>query len=600
MNASRDSKCEERQFSEWKAKVIEACKTGISRRKDGKFGLGLQGKREFSNEARQALRTMQQSFVFVPADKAANNITVICRQYYQHVLRTELTRDGGAYTGVAAGVTEETLIKQHVTELKSMHLFPTKLAKSHGNLPYLYWLPKLHKNPAGARFIAGSASCSTTLLSVVLSSALNLVAGALRDKSDTHMKSTGVRRFWVLDGYEECSSFLHNWHRPVGDTDNRELHSGDFSTMYTTIPHDDLHTRITKCIQEAFDYVREKHSDQLKDGERLILGVYTDEDAMKVTKTEWDTLKQTHRALVHSQSYHPFTVESLSNAVRMLLNNIYMNNAGTVRRQKLGIPMGTNCAPILANLYLYSYEVEFLDGLELINELEIARRFHASFRYIDDALSVDNEYWTTFAAKCYEDGGIYPRALVLNDTTLTPEADAVNYVGMEIRNRPPEPFTYTQRKQHEEKIELGNKLDRVYMNVFDKRKEFPFSVRRYPDMSSLIPESVPYGVFIGQLHRYYKICTEWRDFNQNSLDLGGKLLEKGCTVAKLTRAYRAFLSRMHNEASNRTNATNPTNDTNRTNHRLFKANSLQKIVWRYQRALAAIQRSLAFEHHFGK
>ena len=46
-----------------------------------------------------------------------------------------------------------------------------------------------------------------------------------------------------------------------------------------------------------------------------------------------------------------------------LVDNIFVRFGGQLFRQMVGIPMGTNCAPLLADLFLYSYENEFLDKL---------------------------------------------------------------------------------------------------------------------------------------------------------------------------------------------------------------------------------------------
>ena len=48
------------------------------------------------------------------------------------------------------------------------------------------------------------------------------------------------------------------------------------------------------------------------------------------------------------------------------------------------IPMGTNCAPPLADLFLYSYGNEFLDKLIKESKRKLARKFNLSYRYIDD------------------------------------------------------------------------------------------------------------------------------------------------------------------------------------------------------------------------
>ena len=59
---------------------------------------------------------------------------------------------------------------------------------------------------------------------------------------------------------------------------------------------------------------------------------------------------------------------------------------GRIFQQKVYIHMGTNCAPLLAYLFLYSYEEDFIQGLLQKNEKKLARSFNFPFRYIDDAL----------------------------------------------------------------------------------------------------------------------------------------------------------------------------------------------------------------------
>ena len=49
--------------------------------------------------------------------------------------------------------------------------------------------------------------------------------------------------------------------------------------------------------------------------------------------------------------------------LEFLIDNIFVSFGGTLFQQVVGIPMGTNCAPLLADLFLYSYESEFLQKL---------------------------------------------------------------------------------------------------------------------------------------------------------------------------------------------------------------------------------------------
>jgi hypothetical protein len=70
-------------------------------------------------------------------------------------------------------------------------------------------------------------------------------------------------------------------------------------------------------------------------------------------------------------------------------SSIYLNVQG------VGIPMGTNCAPLLADLFLYSYESEFLRKLVKDKKIHEARAFNFTFRYIDDVLSINNSRFAT-------------------------------------------------------------------------------------------------------------------------------------------------------------------------------------------------------------
>jgi hypothetical protein len=57
--------------------------------------------------------------------------------------------------------------------------------------------------------------------------------------------------------------------------------------------------------------------------------------------------------------------------------NIFVSFGGTLFQQVVGIPMGTNCAPLLADLFLYSYESEFLQNLVIDKKMHEARAFNS-------------------------------------------------------------------------------------------------------------------------------------------------------------------------------------------------------------------------------
>ncbi len=86
---------------------------------------------------------------------------------------------------------------------------------------------------------------------------------------------------------------------------------------------------------------------------------------------------------------------------------------GRVFRQTVGISMGTNCTPLLADLFLDAYETDFLQGFLKHKDRKLAQNFNSSFRYIDDVLSVSNSRFGDYLHR------IYQNELEVKDTTDT-------------------------------------------------------------------------------------------------------------------------------------------------------------------------------------
>ena len=124
------------------------------------------------------------------------------------------------------------------------------------------------------------------------------------------------------------------------------------------------------------------------------------------------------------------TYDELCALVRFLVSNTFLANGDTVYRQTVGIPMGTNCAPVLANLYLYRYEAAYFSRVYNEEGRAAAAEFRASFLLIDDVLSVDNPRWRDGISRSFENGGLYPAALQLNETTVSPTS--ADFIGMHI------------------------------------------------------------------------------------------------------------------------------------------------------------------------
>ena len=80
--------------------------------------------------------------------------------------------------------------------------------------------------------------------------------------------------------------------------------------------------------------------------------------------------------------------------LEFLIDNIFVSFGGTLFQQVVDIPMGTNCVPLLADLFLYSYE--FLKKLVKDKKIHEARAFNFIYRYIGNVLSINNSRFAEF------------------------------------------------------------------------------------------------------------------------------------------------------------------------------------------------------------
>ena len=67
--------------------------------------------------------------------------------------------------------------------------------------------------------------------------------------------------------------------------------------------------------------------------------------------------------------------------IEYLVDNIFVSVGNKIFRQAIGIPMGTDYAPLLANLYLFYYKYRYMRGL-IKNNFYMARMFTNTVRYI--------------------------------------------------------------------------------------------------------------------------------------------------------------------------------------------------------------------------
>ena len=268
----------------------------------------------------------------------------------------------------------------------------------------------------------------------------------------------------------------------------------DFSTLYTTIPHSKLKYRLTQLIQQSFS---------TKKGHQRYSYIVVKHNYAYFVKGDSDAKQK-------------YTCQYIVSMLNFLIDNIFVEFGGQVFQQTIGIPMGTNCAPLLADLFLYTYEADFMQMLQKSGAKNQCSKFNFTFRYIDDVLSLNNSKFSDYI----ED--IYPEEFEIKDTTDSPQFS--NYLDL--------------RLEIHDKSNLSTRL-------YDKRDDFNFTIVNFPFLDSNIPVSPAYGVFVSQLIRYSRASSEYQDFIYRGSQLVSKLLQQGYVLARLITTFKKFYGRHH-------------------------------------------------------
>ena len=110
----------------------------------------------------------------------------------------------------------------------------------------------------------------------------------------------------------------------------------------------------------------------------------------------------------HYKGYQLWSCQNVCDALSFLLDSIYIRFGTKLYRQIVGIPMGTNCAPLVADLFLFCFERDFMKDLSSDNQADVIKAFNSTSRYLDDLLNIDNPYFEGMVNQ------IYPSELQLN------------------------------------------------------------------------------------------------------------------------------------------------------------------------------------------
>ena len=178
--------------------------------------------------------------------------------------------------------------------------------------------------------------------------------------------------------------------------------------------------------------------------------------------------------------------------------------------------MGTNCALLLADLFLYSYENKSLDNMIRSGHRRLARSFNLCYRYTDDLIVFNNKKFLDYLKE------IYPSQLTVEKANKSDHL--ADYLDLKFI------------------IDSGGKLS---TRLYDKRDDFDFHIVNFPFLSSNIPSDPSYGVYISQLIRYARCCSHWSCYWLDqflTLALSTLVLSTFCISLDLSTIYFTHFS----------------------------------------------------------
>ena len=150
------------------------------------------------------------------------------------------------------------------------------------------------------------------------------------------------------------------------------LSTNDFSTLYTTLSHDLIKEKLLDLIEWTFKRAFKNYGSlYLACNDRKAFFASSDQSR-----------------------YTLWSCQNVCDSLYYLLDNIYSKFGTKLYRQIVRTPMGTYCAPLVADLFLYCYERHLMDYLNLDNQANVIEAFNSTSRCFDyDLLNINNPYF---------------------------------------------------------------------------------------------------------------------------------------------------------------------------------------------------------------
>ena len=194
------------------------------------------------------------------------------------------------------------------------------------------------------------------------------------------------------------------------------------------------------------------------------------------------------------------------------MGNCFFTCGEHIFRQVIGIPMGSDPAPFMANLFLYHFESKWIKNLKKEN-IQKARRFSNTFRFIDDLLTSNDN---NLSLENFE--SIYPPELKLN---LESSGDRITFLDIDLKN-------------------INGHLD---IKLFDKRDSFSFDIVRLPFCSSNMPSIMFYSNLGAEFIRIARVSSSLENFCSAGKELVDRAFRQGAKISRLEKLLKKIYGR---------------------------------------------------------
>ena len=296
---------------------------------------------------------------------------------------------------------------------------------------------------------------------------------------DTVYERDGINYFWSIKNSNDVLNKFKSKNFQAS-----KLSTYDFSTLYTTLPHHLIKDKLMDLIDRTF--IRENTQ-----------YLACNEESAFFTSDVYN-------------NHNSWSCQKVCDALVYLLDNIFIRFGTKLYRQTIGIPMGTNCAPLVADLFLVCYERDFMKSLSRENQADIIEAFNSTSRYLDDLLNIDNIYFDQMVDR------IYPTELQLNRTNSSDTETPFLDLNLCIYN------------------------GTVSTKIYDKWDDFDFDIVNFPFLDGDVPRRASYGVYISQLIRFARASSNLNDFNYRNKALTAK--GRTIVILNFVRRFRNFIA----------------------------------------------------------